>query len=67
MKTVTQVLAGVVAALVAIFQVPAVQSAVMAFFTAHPSIASVVGGLAAILALFHQPASSPTAPVAGAK
>ncbi len=55
MKNLTKVLAGVVAALVAILQIPAISSLVTTFLTAHPGVSSLVGGLAAILALFHQP------------
>ncbi len=55
MKNLTKVLAGVIAALVALLQVPAVSSFVTSFLTAHPGLSALVGGLSAILALFHQP------------
>ena len=55
MKTVTKVLAGVIAALTALAQVPAVQAAVAAFVTSHPSVATLVAGLSAVLALLHVP------------
>ena len=55
MKNITKILAAVVAALTALLQVPAIQSVVVAFFTAHPSVSALLGGVTAILALLHQP------------
>lgn len=55
MKTVTKVLAAIVSAVALAAQVPAVQSAVSGFLSAHVGIAAIVGAISTILALFHQP------------
>jgi len=61
MKNITKVLAAVVAGLTAVLQIPVVSTAVINFFGSHPTISSLFGGLAAILALLHVP-NSPAEP-----
>ena len=55
MKNITKVLAGVIAAVTALLQVPAIQAALASVLTAHPSISAAIAGVAAILALLHAP------------
>jgi len=57
MTTVTKVFASIIGFATLAFQVPAVQAAVGAFFAAHPNTSAVVGGVTALLALFHTPQS----------
>lgn len=57
MKNLTKIVAALVALLTMLLQNSAVQGAVGTFITAHPNLAALVGGLAAILALIHQPDS----------
>ena len=61
MKNVTKIVAGIIAALTALLQVPVISTAVINFFGSHPTISSLFGGLAAILTLLHVP-NSPTDP-----
>lgn len=55
MKNTTKVVGAIFALITAILQVPEVQKAVLASIQAHPSVAAVIGGLSALLALFHVP------------
>jgi len=61
MKNVTKIVAGVIAALTALLQVPVISTAVINFFGSHPTISSLLGGLTAVIALLHQPDSQPPA------
>jgi hypothetical protein len=56
MKSFTKIFASVVAILTLVVQTPVIQSAVTGFFTSHPTISTLVAGVGAILALFHNPA-----------
>lgn len=55
MKNVTKIVGAVVAAVTAILQIPSVQLSVWAFLSAHPGVSSAFTGVAAIVALFHNP------------
>lgn len=55
MKNSTKIIAGIVAALTAVIQVPEVQHAIAGAIAAHPSISSLAAGISAILALVHNP------------
>jgi hypothetical protein len=55
MRNVTHVLAGVVGMLVVILQIPGVHNVLISIIAANPDLASIVGGLAGILALYHNP------------
>jgi hypothetical protein len=59
MKTFSKVLASVIAVLTLVVQTPAVQQFIVAFFTSHPTVSTVLGGLGAILAIFHVPTADP--------
>jgi hypothetical protein len=59
MNNLTKIFAAVIAIVTLVVQTPAVQAALVAFFTAHPIFSTLVGGVSAILALIHQP-DSPT-------
>ncbi len=56
MKNFTKIIAGVISAITLAFQLPQVQQAVGGFFAAHPNVSALLAGLAAILALVHNPA-----------
>lgn len=58
MKTATKIWASVIGLATLMFQVPAVQAAVSGFFGSHPAVSSILGGVAALLALFHAPSQS---------
>lgn len=62
MQNITKVIAVIIGALTSILQIPVVQNALVVFLTAHPSISTIVGGVAAILALLHAPYGPPTPP-----
>jgi hypothetical protein len=55
MKNVTKIVAGVVALLTAVLQVPTVQHDIGIALTAHPNIAAILAGITAIGMLIHQP------------
>jgi hypothetical protein len=55
LKGVTKIAGAIIAVLTAILQVPVVRDGVLAFFTAHPTVSSLLGGLTAILTLLHVP------------
>ena len=58
MKNVTQAIAGAVALVTAVYQIPQVHDYVNAMWVAHPTAASVIGALIAILLTIHQPNTS---------
>lgn len=58
MKNATKIVGAVVAAVTAIFQIPAVQQALWGYVSAHPGISSALVGTSAILALIHDPKES---------
>ena len=58
MKNATKVVAAIVALATFALQSEAVQSAVGGVLTAHPNLAAIVAGLAAILALIHAPSKA---------
>jgi len=53
----THSIAGAVAFLVGIAQLPQAQAAIAGFLGAHPQISTAVAGLAAILALYRSPST----------
>ena len=55
MKNVTKIVLGIVAAVTAILQLPAVHSVVIAAIAAHPDLAALAAGLSAVVALLHDP------------
>lgn len=55
MKNITKIIATVIGAVTLAFQLPQVQAAVAGFFSSHPNVSALLGGLAAILALVHKP------------
>jgi hypothetical protein len=55
MKNVTKIVLAVVAAVTAMLQVPAVHDLVIAAIAAHPDVAALAAGVAAALALLHDP------------
>lgn len=55
MKNSTKVIAAIVALVTGIVQLPIVQESVVAFLAAHPTVSSLVVGIASVLALIHKP------------
>lgn len=55
MKNITKVVAGVVALLTAVLQVPTVQHQIGVVLTAHPNVAAIVAGITAVGMLIHNP------------
>jgi hypothetical protein len=58
MKTVTKVLASVVAGCHACSTDPALQSAISTFFAAHSNFATIFGGILTLASLLHNPNDS---------
>jgi hypothetical protein len=58
MKTVTKVLASVVAVATLVLQTPALQSAISTFFAAHSNFATIFGGILTLASLLHNPNDS---------
>ena len=54
-KTLTLTVGGVIAFITAFVQLPQVMSFVQGLLAAHPNLSAIVAGIAAILALFHNP------------
>lgn len=57
MKTFTKILASVIAIATLVLQAPAVQTVIGGFFSAHPNVSAILGGVFSILALVHQPSA----------
>lgn len=55
MKNFTKILGAVIALSTLVLQTPAAAQAVGGFFSAHPNISILLGGISSILALFHNP------------
>jgi hypothetical protein len=55
MKNVTKIMAAIVGLATLAAQLPGVQEAIGGVMSAHPNVAAIVGGIAAILALLHIP------------
>jgi hypothetical protein len=55
MKDLTKIIASIVAVLTVLLQTATVQQFLASVLASHPNLSAIVAGLAAILALFHQP------------
>ena len=58
MKNTTKVILAIIAGLGGFLQIPVVQSAVVAFLTAHPSVSLILGAITTMLALIHNPVAA---------
>lgn len=54
-KNITKAIGSVVAVLVLVLQSAQVQSVIVPFLAAHANTAAILGGVAAVAALFHTP------------
>jgi hypothetical protein len=61
MKNATKIIAGIIAAITAVYQVPAVNQTVNQYLGTHVTLASIIGGIAALAALFHNPKATKAA------
>jgi hypothetical protein len=58
-KNATKVVAGVVALVTVILQIPSVHQWLLAALVAHPNIGIIIGGISTLLALLHDPKIDP--------